>query len=316
MNKFFNIALLILLFAIATLLVFQSFKKQPEQVIIEKAVMPSLDMLPVHSVKIPDKLDFASEEVPLNIFYVKESLDRELLVNTYWHSSSLMLFKLANRWFPVIEPILKKNGIPDDFKYLALIESGFQNVTSPAGARGFWQFLKHTAREYGLEVNSGIDERYNVEKSTEAACAYLNESYIKYGDWTLVASAYNAGNRRISESLEKQKTDSYYTLELNEETSRYVFRILAIKTIFSDPESYGFRLKDEDLYPPISTYTVTVNETISDLVDFAQKHGITYKTLKYFNPWMLKDNLPNRSKRTYILKIPEEGSLEYSNHAD
>jgi len=310
MNKFFFIALLIFTIALASLLVFQSFHNKPEKVIIEKEVLPQMSVLPVHSVVIPEKLNFADESVPLEVFYVKESLDRELLVNTYWHSSSLMLFKRANRWFPVIEPILKKNGIPDDFKYLALIESGLQNVSSPAGAKGFWQFLKNTGREYGLEVNSGIDERLNVEKSTEAACQYLNNSYERYADWTLVASAFNAGNRRISQALEKQKVDSYYDLLLNDETSRYLFRILAIKTIFNDPETYGFQLTDQDLYPPIPTQTVTVKKTIKDLVGFAKDHNITYKTLKYFNPWILKDYLPNRSRRTYIIKIPEEGKLE------
>ena len=310
MNKFFFIALLIFTIALASLLVFQSFHNKPEKVIIEKEVLPQMSVLPVHSVVIPEKLNFADESVPLEVFYVKESLDRELLVNTYWHSSSLMLFKRANRWFPVIEPILKKNGIPDDFKYLALIESGLQNVSSPAGAKGFWQFLKNTGREYGLEVNSGIDERLNVEKSTEAACQYLNNSYERYADWTLVASAFNAGNRRITQALEKQKVDSYYDLLLNDETSRYLFRILAIKTIFNDPETYGFQLTDQDLYPPIPTQTVTVKKTIKDLVGFAQDHNITYKTLKYFNPWILKDYLPNRSRRTYIIKIPEEGKLE------
>jgi hypothetical protein len=309
MNKFFSITLVILLLTIASLLVFQSFSDKTEQPVInEQFVMPTA-MLTARSVKIPEILDFANEGVPLEIFYVKESLDRELLVNTYWHSSSLMLFKRANRWFPVIEPILKKNGIPDDFKYLALIESGLQNVTSPAGAEGYWQFLKNTAREYGLEVNSGIDERYNVEKSTAAACRYLNDAYERYGDWTLVASAYNAGNRRIIEALEMQKVDNYYDLELNDETSRYLFRILAIKTIFNDPETYGFQLTDEDLYPPIPTYTVTVKHTIKDLVGFAREHNITYKTLKYFNPWILKDQLPNRTGRTYEIIIPEEGKI-------
>ncbi len=313
MNKFFYTVITLLLIVIASLLIFQSFSEKPGQVIIEKEVLPPMTMLPVHSVIIPETLDFAGEGVPMDIFYVKESLDRELLINTYWHSSSLMLFKRANRWFPVIEPILKKNDVPDDFKYLALIESGFQNVSSPAGAKGFWQFLKYTAREYGLEVNSGIDERYNVEKSTEAACRYLNNSYEKYADWTLVAAAFNAGNRRISEGLKKQKVETYYDLLLSEETSRYVFRILALKTIFHDPGSYGFQLKEDDLYPPIPTKTVTVTKTIHNLVDFANEHHITYKTLKYFNPWILKDYLPNRSKRTYLIKIPEEGNLEYSN---
>jgi hypothetical protein len=272
---------------------------------------PVVEFPPTLSVKIPKSVNFAGEEAPLDIFYVREYLDRELTINTYFHSSTILLFKRANRWFPVIEPILKEHNIPNDFKYLAIIESGLENVTSPAGAKGYWQFLKKTAREYGLEVNSGIDERYNVEKSTIAACKYLNESYEKYGNWTLVAAAYNAGNRRISESLEEQKVNSYYDLLLNSETARYVFRILAIKTIFENPTNFGFHIGAEDLYPPIPVKKIKVTATIKNLVEFAGQYNITYKTLKIFNPWILKDYLPNNSKRTYYLTIPVDGNINY-----
>jgi len=193
-------------------------------------------VLTITSPSLPASVNFADEKAPLDVFYVKEGLDREMLVNSYWHSSTILLLKRANRWFPVIEPILKENNIPEDFKYLALIESGFTKVVSPRGAAGFWQFMEKTAREYKLEVNSYVDERYNVEKATVAACKYFLESYEKYNNWTLVAASYNAGPRRISESLEKQKTNSYYDLYLNEETTRYIYRILAIKTIYENTE--------------------------------------------------------------------------------
>lgn len=269
-------------------------------------------MSPVYSIEIPDTIDFADEQVPLDVFYIRENLDRELTVNTYFHSSTLMMLKRANRWFPVIEPILKKNNLPDDFKYLALIESGLENVTSPAGAVGFWQFMKGTAKEYGLEVNDAIDERYHVEKSTQAACRYLSESYAEYKNWTLAAASYNTGNHRIAKELAKQRVTNYYDLLLSTETTRYIFRILAVKLIFQNPAKYGFLISKDDLYPPIPTKIVTVTQTVSSLVDFARKHNITYKTLKIFNPWLRDDNLPNRSGKTYQIKIPEEGYLNYS----
>lgn len=316
MNKFFAIFSGLLAIFVISFFLFQSFSNdadnesvETEQPVLLAEKVPSRSMSPVYTAEMPQQLNFAGEAVPLDIFYVKEGLDRELTVNTYFHSSTILLLKRANRWFPVIEPILAENNIPEDFKYLAMIESGLDNASSPAGAEGFWQFLKHTAREYGLEVNSGIDERYNVEKSTKAACDYLNESYEKYGNWTLVAAAYNAGNRRISEELDKQEVNSYYDLFLNEETSRYVYRILAIKTIMNQPDQYGFHLQDSDLYPPIPTTTVTVNHTVRDLVQFAADHQINYKTLKYFNPWLLKDYLPDRSRRIYLLKIPVSGAI-------
>jgi membrane-bound lytic murein transglycosylase D len=267
---------------------------------------------PVFSVEIPQHLTFAGEEAPLDNFLAREYLDRELISNTYFHSSTIMLFKRANRWFPIIEPILAQHNVPDDFKYLALIESGLENVVSPAGAAGVWQFLTHTAREYGLEVNSGIDERYNLEKSTDAACRYLQNSYQRYNNWTLAAAAYNAGNNRISRAIEKQQVSIYYDLFLNIETARYLFRILAIKTIFENPEKYGFYLDDQDLFPPIPVRKVVVTQTIPDLMDFAREHNITYKVLKYFNPWLRQEYLPNNSRRTYHVSIPLEGHINYS----
>jgi hypothetical protein len=266
---------------------------QDKNIAIQNIIAPSL----------PKHVDFSGEATPLTIFYVHESLDRELLVNTYWHSSTILLLKRANRWFPVIEPILEANGIPEDFKYLALIESGFTRVVSPKGAAGYWQFLEKTAREFGLEVNDYVDERYNVEKSTIAACQYILDSYDTYKNWTLVAAAYNAGKRRISESLEAQNTSDYYTLYLNEETSRYVYRILAIKTIYENPEKYGFLLNKEDLYQPLDVQAVTVRESIPDLVAFAEEHAMEYRLLKELNPWMRSDRLPNASGKTYEVKV-------------
>ena len=206
-------------------------------------------------VPVPDSASFAGEPVPMDIFYVREQLDRELTVNTYWHSSTILSFKRAARWFPVIEPILAKNGIPADFKYLALIESGLMNVISPAGATGFWQFLEKTGKEYGLVINKEVDERYDVAKSTEAACAYLKKSFIQFGNWTLVASSYNAGQGRIDETIDKQQVRSYYQMFLPDETSRYIFRILALKCIYENPVKYGFKIAPGDLYPPIGTKT-------------------------------------------------------------
>lgn len=255
---------------------------------------------------VPASLIFAGELVPLNNYEVRERFDRELMVASYFHSNSMLLMKRANRWFPLIEPILKENNIPDDFKYLALIESGLDNVKSPKGAAGYWQFLEKTAREYDLEVNDFIDERYNLEKSTKAACAYFKDSYEEYQSWTMVAAAFNAGNRRITESIEKQGQISYYDLYLNEETSRYVFRILAAKTLLENPENYGFYLTKDDLYPILSLRSVKVVSTISNLVDFAAKNNVTYKKLKQLNPWLRSDRLPDESGRTYFILLPSE----------
>lgn len=257
------------------------------------------------SLDIPDELTFAGEAVPLDIFYVREALDRELSVNTYWHSSTLQIIKKSHRWFPVMDSILEKNGVPIDFKYLSVIESGLSNVVSPSNAVGFWQFLKGTAKDFGLEVDREIDERYHVEKSTVAACKYLLKSFEQYGNWALVAASYNAGTNGIQRLMEKQKAGSYYDMLVAEETSRYLYRILAMKLIFENPEAYGFYIEANDFYLPIPYQLVEVSGKIDSWADFAKDYSISYKILKYFNPWLRQTDLKNRNGKTYFIKIPE-----------
>ncbi len=228
---------------------------------------------------------------------VYERLDREILVNTYWHSATMLYIKRARRWFSVMEPILKKNGIPDDFKYLAVTESGLDNVVSPAGATGFWQFLKSTGERYGLEINSEVDERYNVIKSTEAACKYLLEAYEKFGTWTAAAASYNKGMNGIERQIERQMTRSYYNMVLNDETSRYIFRIVALKEIMNNPRNYGFYINDEDIYPVIETDELLLSGGVENFAEFAAAKGINYMTLKLFNPWLRDNYLTNKSKK-------------------
>ena len=262
----------------------------------------------VYSIPTPTEVAFAGEIVPMEDRDIYERLDREMHVNTYYHSNTFLSFKRANRWFPTIEKILKKNNIPEDFKYLALIESGFQNVVSPAGARGFWQFLESTGKEYGLEINDEVDERYHVEKSTEAACRYLNEAYKRLGSWSLAAGSYNMGIAGIQSELLRQKATNYYDLLLNEETKRYLFRILAMKEIFEKPEQYGFNVRESDLYPPLEYKIAEVDTSVADFADFSHDFGISYKTLKYFNPWLRQGYLKNPNKKTYRIKLPLSAS--------
>jgi membrane-bound lytic murein transglycosylase D len=262
------------------------------------------------SPEIPDEIDFCGEPVPLQNFEVYERIDREFLVNTYWHSATLLSFKRANRWFPVIEEILKANNVPEDFKYMALIESGLSNAVSPVGATGFWQFMEGTAIKYDLEVDKEIDERYHLEKATEAACKYLKEAYEELGSWTLSAASYNMGIDRVKEQLGRQKTSNYYNLVLNEETSRFVARIIAMKEIFKHPGKFGFDLSEEKFYSPLGYKEVQINGPVNDLADFAAGQGINYKILKMYNPWLRENYLTNKSGKTYTIKIPEEGSIE------
>ena len=261
----------------------------------------------VYAVKIPDNLNFAGELMPLSDPDVYERMDRELLVNTYWQSNGLLMFKRAQKYFPVIEPILKKHGIPDDFKYLAVIESGLTNAVSPAGARGIWQIMPATARENGLEVNDNVDERYHLEKSTEVACKYLLQSKRNLGSWTLAAAAYNAGNAGISRRLKEQDVNAYYDLLLGEETGRYMFRIVALKEIMNNPKTYGFNFEALDLYSNVPTYNVTLDKEVTNFTAFAQDYGINYKILKIHNPWLRETRLNNKSGKKYILEIPEKG---------
>jgi peptidoglycan lytic transglycosylase D len=258
---------------------------------------------------IPDDLTFCGEKVPMQNFEVSERIEKEFIVNTYFHSSTILALKKANRWFPVIEPILKRNNIPDDFKFLSVIESGLSNAVSPAGAVGFWQFMEEPAVKYGLEVNDEVDERYNVEKSTEAACKYLNDAHSQFGSWTLAAASFNMGIDGIQKQLLRQKTNNYYNLVLGDETSRYIARIIAVKQIFNDPKKYGYDINENDLYPPLKSYTIRLDSSITDFADYSFKLGINYKTLKLYNPWLRDSCLINKNYKEYFIKLPVKGSI-------
>ena len=261
----------------------------------------------VFALTLPNELSFCGEKVPLERLDVRERLDRELLVNTYWQSSTLLAHKRAARWFPLIEGILKQEGIPEDLKYIAVIESGLMNVVSPAGATGYWQFMKETGTQYGLEVNDEVDERYHVEKSTLAACKYLKNAYAHYGKWALAAASYNLGQGGVDKQLGRQKQDNYFDLLLNEETSRYVYRILAMKEILRDPVRYGFHIRNKDLYAPYQTRTALITGPVVDLADYAMAQGTDYKTLKLLNPWLRDNRLTNKAGRTYSILLPAPG---------
>jgi hypothetical protein len=255
----------------------------------------------------PVEIDFAGEKVPLQIDDVKERFDRELIVNANLHSSTIIILKRANRAFPIIEPILAKYGVPDDFKYLAVIESALVNATSSAGAKGVWQFMPATAKEKGMEVTEVVDERYDLIKSTEAACIYLLKAKEKFGNWTLAAASYNGGMTGVQNKLDEQRVSSYYDVLLTDETARYVFRILALKEIMKNPTMYGFDLSQKELYKGLQTKTVMVDSTINNLADFAISQGINYKILKIHNPWLRDRKLLNPNKKVYQIEIPTEG---------
>ena len=261
--------------------------------------------------EVPAQADFAGEKAPLNIVYVRESFEREIFANTFMQSATIMMFKRANRWLPVIEPILKKNNIPDDFKFLAIAESNLTNAVSPSNAEGFWQFIKPTGQKYGLEITEEVDERYNVEKATEAACRYFQESYSKFNSWTLVAASYNRGIDGLARAVENQKVTNFYDLYLVEETARYIFRIIAIKEVYNHPVKYGFFLHEQDFYPVVPTYSITVDTAINDLPDFAFKQKVNYRILREFNPWIRRYNLPNKSGKRYTFILPVQGALDY-----
>jgi len=315
-NKFFNIGmfigLLLLAFGIFRYLTFstdtEEVNKNYQQYYNEN--------YKVFALNIPEELSFSNENVPLDMLDIKERFDREMLVNSYWQSQTLLFFKRTNKYFPVIEPILKENNIPDDFKYIALIESGLTQVVSPAGAAGYWHFLKKTAQQYGLEVNSEVDERYNLEKSTEAFCRYINEANDKFGNWTLAAASYNMGMNGLQKQINRQKVNNYYDLLLNEETGRYVFRILAVKEILSKPQVYGFYFRPKDLYKPIEYKLVEINGPVENLVDFAQKNRVNYKILKELNPWLRQIYLHNKVNKSYLVKIPTSGYYSISQPGD
>ncbi len=288
-----------------------AIQEAPTDAIVKRKMVNDYN---VYALPIPDKMDFAGESVPLKNPDIRERIDRELLVNTYWQSNGLLLIKRAHKYFPIIEPLLKKYKLPDDFKYLIVAESGLQNNTSPAGAAGFWHFMKGTGKEFGLEINSYVDERYNLELATKVAAEYLIDSKERFGSWTLAAAAYNAGNAGISKQQERQQSkESYYDLLLNEETSRYLFRILAFKEILSNPEKYGFNFREKDLYEAIPTFKVKVDTAVTDFATFAKKFDINYKILKIHNPWLRENYLENASGKEYHIEIPEKGYYKNSN---
>jgi len=255
----------------------------------------------------PEAADFAGEPTPLQVSDVRERFDRELLVNANLDASTLLILRRSARSFSVIEPILARNGVPDDFKYLCVIESSLLNAVSPAGAKGYWQFVEATARENGLEVTSEVDERYSLEKSTEAACRFFNNAKARFGSWTMAAAAYNAGMAGIAKQVDIQKDSNYYNLLLNDETSRYVFRILALKEIMRNPGIYGFDFSQAQAYPSLPVRKVTVDSTVTDFTGFAKSQGINYKILKIHNPWLRDRKLTNPAHKPYVLDIPTAG---------
>jgi membrane-bound lytic murein transglycosylase D len=263
--------------------------------------------------RLPDNVTFAGEKMPLDNFDTRESLEREILTSAYRHSSTILIIKRANRYLPVIEKILRKNNIPDDFKYLAAAESEYNNMISPVGATGFWQIMPETGREQGMEINTVVDERYDVEKSTQFACDYFRKSYEKYGNWTLAAASYNGGRAAIDEQLDIQGQNNYYDLLLAEETARYIFRAVAYKIIISDPEGYGFIIGKDELYPELKYFEVKVDTTVTDFSRFAAQYGTNYKLLKFLNPWLRKPYLTPRPGKEYIIRIPEEGMRNSEN---
>jgi len=291
------------LISLAGLLIF-AVQDAPSDENLEKKIINDYN---VYALTVPDYLEFAGERMPLENPDILERMDRELLVNTYWQSNGLLMFKRAKKHFPIIEPILAEYGIPNDFKYLAVIESGLTNASSPAGAKGVWQILKGTARENGLEVNANVDERYHLEKSTRVACKYLLKAKERLGSWTSAAAAYNAGNAGIARRLKKQRVTSYYDLLLGEETGRYIFRIVALKEILKNPDKYGYNFREKDLYSLIPTYSVELDTPVTDFADFSKQYGINYKILKIHNPWLREAHLNNASKKKYTIKIPEQG---------
>ncbi|MCB9284971.1 MAG: transglycosylase SLT domain-containing protein [Lewinellaceae bacterium] len=261
---------------------------------------------PIPTIEKGHVYSFAGEELPIDNFDVAERLERELLVNAFYHSNTILAIKMANRYFPAIEKILKEEGVPEDLKYLAVAESGLRPVNSAADARGVWQFLKETGVQYGLEVNSEVDERYHLEKSTRAACAHFKQLKERFGTWTLAAAAYNWGGANLAEAMESQRAKTFFDLNINEETSRYIFRVVALKEVLLDPEKFGFSIPKDQLYQPLDRFKVVeVNGPVPNWGDFAEEHGTSYRMLKIYNPWLRDSKLTNKGGKTYQVEIPK-----------
>ena len=294
----------VFLSAVLTLLLFVSFRSSGDETTSTTASDDRILPQEIRSVDVNKAYSFAGEKVPMDNFDAVERLDRELLVNSYWHSSTVLNIKSAGRYFPIIEPILAKHGVPDDMKYLAVIESNLRNVTSPAGAKGIWQIMKPTGLQYGLEINGEVDERYHIEKSTVAACKLLKDYHDEFGDWTLAAAAYNMGGTRMRKMLEEQKARTYYDLNVNAETSRYIFRILAVKEILTAPNAFGFFIEEDEMYSPLKFKTEEVVKSVDNWADWAQERDISYRMLKVYNPWLISGKLTCSGKKVYQVKLP------------
>lgn len=268
----------------------------------------------VFGLSIPRNLSFCNEKIPTNDYALKDNLEKEFFKNKQWKNNAGYLFSKARKWFPYIEPILKKEGVPDDFKYVAVIESHLSNAISPMGAAGFWQLVPSTARHYGLIVNDNVDERLEVEKSTRAACKLIKYAYSIFKNWTLTAAAYNLGVGGIQNALAKQKTNNYYDLLLNSETGSFIYRILAYKTLFSNPEHLGLKKKSLKYYPKIPVKIIKIDSSITNLGHFAKTIKTNIAILKLFNPWLLGDRLENPGKNVFEIKIPKQSNVDYSNY--
>lgn len=271
----------------------------------------SLKAQSLRAPNVPDKVSFCGKEIDMRRYDRHEALDRELCFYTYNYATTMLIFKRANRFFPIIEPILKANDVPDDFKYLAVVESTLDpRVVSSAQAAGFWQILEGTGKQYGLTINESVDERFDVRKSTVAACKYLKAFYNKCGDWATVAASYNAGMGRISGELDKQDASTSFDLWLNSETQRYVYKIIAIKRVFESPSEFGFKIQPQDLYKPIACDEITVGD-VPDLQTFAVDHGVTFADIKRFNPW-LRDRSLDANGKSYKILVPQKEALLYT----
>jgi hypothetical protein len=268
----------------------------------------------VLGLNIPSNLEFCGEKIPSNSLAIKDDLEKEFFNNNYWKSNSAVLFEKAKKWFPYIEPILKQQGVPDDFKYVAVIESHLSNIVSSAGASGFWQLMPSSAQNYGLEVNEYVDERLDIEKSTVAACKHFKEAYAVFKNWTLSAAAYNLGIGGIQASLKKQNSNNYYDLLLNSETGSFVYRILAYKTLFSNPAHFGIKKKKLNYFSKIPLKTFKVDSTITNISYLAKNLGCSKAILKLYNPWFLGEILPNPENKIYLFKIPKNPKNDYSSY--
>lgn len=276
--------------------------KQPATTTADTNAIPQV----IEPVDLDKPFDFAGERLPMELPDVQERLDRELTINTYRHGNTLLNIKKSYRYFPVIERILAEYGLPDDLKYIAVAESDLSNATSPAGAKGFWQFMSPTGRHYGLEINSEVDERYHLEKATHAACKYMQDYYKRFGSWSLAAAAYNMGGTRLAKELSLQKAENYFDLNLNQETMRYLFRLVAMKELLKDPRKFGFYLEEQDGYSSLNDYTEEeVSTSIPSIADYAAEHSLSYREIKYYNPWLMGSKLSNSSGKTYLIKIPK-----------